>query len=160
MDLSHKWNCSLRRSTPVLDIATVIWNSLDSKYSNYKMKIPFFHSVKPILFDLSEQFVLVQIAEVHSNSQNLLSRMRKNRYVTCMKLLGMINKTRQRTHIHLYLHPKCIKPESEVTWKAKLIIHYDFLALKRHLKRWSSSTIVFTLLKRSQVNETKLFLYS
>lgn len=98
------------------------------------MEIPFFRSVKPILFDLSEQFVLVQIAEVHSNLQNLLSRMRKNKYVTCMKVLGIINKTKHTTHIHLYLYPKCIKlgffNQKLHETKAKLIIHYNILALK------------------------------
>lgn len=73
------------------------------------MKIPFFQSVKPILFDLSEHFVLVQIAEVRSNLQNLLSRMIKNKYVKSMKVPGTISKTKHTTHIHLHLHPKCIK---------------------------------------------------
>ena len=71
------------------------------------MKIPFFHSVKPILFDLSEHFVLVQIAEVRSNLQNLLSGMIKNKYVKSMKVPGTISKTKHTTHTCLHLHPKC-----------------------------------------------------
>lgn len=102
------------------------------------MEIPFFHSVKPILFDLSEQFVLVQIAEVRSNSQNLLSRMKKSKYVTCMKVLGMINKTRHTTHIHLYLHPKWIKSESEDTGnKSKTRHSLQYFGTKKTCKKMS-----------------------
>lgn len=73
------------------------------------MYIPFFHSVKPILFDLSEHFDLVQIAEVHSNLQNLLSRIIKDKYVKSMKTPGTISKTKHTTHIHLHLHLECIQ---------------------------------------------------
>lgn len=65
------------------------------------MKIPFFHSVEPILFDLSEHFVPGQIAVVRSNLQNLLSRIRKNKYVKNIKTPGIISETKRTTHLYL-----------------------------------------------------------
>lgn len=71
------------------------------------MKIPFFHSVEPILFDLSEHSVLVRTAEVHNNSQNLLPRIRKNEYGKNIKILGTIE-IEHATHKLLYLYPNYI----------------------------------------------------
>lgn len=71
------------------------------------MKIPFFHSVEPILFDLSEHFVPGQIAVVRSNLQNLLSRIRKNKYVKNIKTVRLsiqhISVFIQNTHTFLIL---------------------------------------------------------
>lgn len=71
------------------------------------MKIPFFHSVEPILFDLSEHFVPGQIAVVRSNLQNLLSRIRKNKYVKNIKTVRLsiqhISVLIQNTHTFLIL---------------------------------------------------------
>lgn len=71
------------------------------------MKIPFFHSVEPILFDLSEHFVPGQIAAVRSNLQNLLSRIRKNKYVKNIKTVRLsiqhISVFIQNTHTFLIL---------------------------------------------------------
>lgn len=89
------------------DMATTTWNELDSKYLNHTMKIPFFHSEEPILFDLSEHFVLVRTAEVHNNSQNLLPRIKKNEYVKNIKILGTIE-IEHATHKLLYLYPNYI----------------------------------------------------
>lgn len=55
-----------------------------------------------------------------------------------MKVLGMINKTRQTTHIHLYLHPKWIKSESEVTGnKSKTRNSLQYFGIKKTSKKMS-----------------------
>lgn len=90
------------------DMATITWNELDSKYLNHTVKIPFFHSVEPILFDLSEHSVLVRTAEVHNNSQNLLPRIRENEYFKNFKIMDTISEIEHSTHKLLYLYPKHI----------------------------------------------------